>query len=329
MSTQAQIPLPPGAQLVDPGDSSNLKLPPGATLVSAAPQTSQLPQSSGNPDLARWRAEGAGNTFLRIPTERLTDVRGALAATGEAAKGALKGLGSAIDKNPPPSPAFVSDPTGRFQQKTPPPANTEQKVGYYAEKTGEVALPFVLGGSSAVQGAGELLPSAERAGATLDSVLSKAKDVPVTLNKAADAATELMDWQRKTQLGPTINKFLNRITSPSQGPMNYEEARQWYQVLGKLSADETSKLPNVVQRSLKSMVSGLKQDIGDAAATVGEGEQYASGMGEYANAKKLEAMKQAAKDAILPNIVRGAAYGVGGSAAGGAIYGLWKLLSGN
>ena len=55
----------------------------------------------------------------------------------------------------------------------------------------------------------------QAAGALLQSVAADANQIPVELENSSDAALKLMDWQRKTNLGPTINKFLNRITSPS------------------------------------------------------------------------------------------------------------------
>lgn len=138
--------------------------------------------------------------------------------------------------------------------------------------------------------AGKIYPPAmkEAAAGLLQSVAHDANKVPVQLNNAGDAALSLMDWQKKTQLGPTINKFLNRVTNPKQGPLTYEEARDFYQLLGKMSADETMKIAPPVRRDLTRMVVGLKQDIGDAADQVGQAANYYKGMGDYAKAAKLQ-----------------------------------------
>ncbi len=77
--------------------------------------------------------------------------------------------------------------------------------------------------------ASKLSPEAmkQSAGSLLQSVAKDANKVPVQLDNAGDAALRLMDWQKKTQLGPTVNKFLNRITNPNAGPLTYSEGRDF------------------------------------------------------------------------------------------------------
>lgn len=160
---------------------------------------------------------------------------------------------------------------------------------------------------------GRLFASTARAGENFKDVMGAAKDVPVNLDQSQEPLLRLMDWQRKTQLGPTINKFLNRITSPAKGPLNYGEARDWYTLLGRISADEMSKLPPVVQRDLASTVAALKQDVGAAAETVGKGDQYQSAMQEFAQASRN---KQAAKTAVTMAAKYALPAGAGAGAAG-------------
>lgn len=153
-------------------------------------------------------------------------------------------------------------------------------------------------GSAIGEAAADLMPGAikSRAAGLLQSVAHDANQVPVKLDNAGDAALSLMDWQKKTQLGPTINKFLNRVTNPKAGPLTYEEARDWYQLLGKMSADETMKMAPPVRRDLTSMVVGLKQDIGNAADTVGRAADYSKGMKDYATGAKLQGYYDTMKD---------------------------------
>jgi hypothetical protein len=141
------------------------------------------------------------------------------------------------------------------------PTDTAQKIGKYGEQAAEILAPAVAGGMKAAS-ALDFSAKKQAAGALLQSVAADANQIPVELENSSDAALKLMDWQRKTNLGPTINKFLNRITSPSSGPLTYEEGRDYYQLLGRLSSDETSKLAPTIQRNLAEMVSGLKTDIG-------------------------------------------------------------------
>jgi len=178
----------------------------------------------------------------------------------------------------------------------------------------EAASNAVSGAGNAI--AGKVLPSAikEKAAGVLQSVAHDANSVPVQLQNAGDAALRLMDWQKKTQLGPTVNKFLNRITNPKAGPLNYEEARDFYQLLGRLSVDETNKLAPPVRRDLTQMVVGLKQDIGDAADTVGRAADYYNGMKDYARGAKLQEWYDLAKKYAI----RGAITGAGAVGAGTA-----------
>jgi hypothetical protein len=195
--------------------------------------------------------------------------------------------------------------------------------GNVALGTAAGAAPDAFGGAKTTLG--QFAPSAQMrtAGGLLQSVAQDANKVPVQLNNAGDAALNLMDWQRKTQLGPTINKFLNRVTNPKMGPLTYEEARDYYQLLGKLSSDETSKLAPPVRRDLVQMVTGLKQDIGDAADQVGRAADYYQGMQDYSTAAKhqefYDTAKEWAKKVAINSALTGA--GVGGLAT------LWHALA--
>lgn len=156
---------------------------------------------------------------------------------------------------------------------------------FIAPEASELAATAPRAAKSAIW----FLPSnrAARAGKLFASVAEDAGSVPVELNNSGQAASRLLDWQAKINPGSVVNKYLQRITSPKKGPMTYSEARDWYSVLGNLSAEESSKLPDVVKRDLTTMVQGLKQDIGDAADQVGRAADYYKAMGDYHKAKKL------------------------------------------
>lgn len=188
----------------------------------------------------------------------------------------------------------------------------------------EGAEALAKGAGKATQAISELIPSAERAGGKFQQVMSAAKEVPVQLDNSQDSILKLMDWQKKTQLGPTINKFLNRVTNPKLPPLTYEEARDFQQLLGKLSADESIKMAPAVKRDLTQMVVGLKQDVGNAAEVVGKGEDYYSAMNEYRKYAKLGNLKQTAKDLLTKETVKGVAKGLGVGAGGAVAY---KFLS--
>lgn len=152
-------------------------------------------------------------------------------------------------------------------------------------------LPSAFAGPGAAETAINKIPSAKYGGQLINSVAKDANKLPVALDNASQAASKLMDWQQTTQLGPTINKFLNRITAPDKGPLTYEEARRFYQVLGRLSSGEANNLAPAVNRDLAQLMNGLRQDIGNTAAAAGRGDDYYEGMSNFAQAMK---MKQAA-----------------------------------
>lgn len=204
-------------------------------------------------------------------------------------------------------------------------ANPSRFIG---NAIGQVGTGAILGEAVAPvadavkTGAGKLTPAAmkESAGRLLQSVAGDANKIPVQLENSGDAAVRLMDWQGKTQLGPTVNKFLNRITKPNADPLTYSEARDYYQLLGKLSYDETSKLAPPVQRDLAQMVAGLKTDIGNSADQVGRAADYYKGMGDYAKGAKYQDWYDTVKGAAIKGAAGAAGVSVG--------YRLWKELTG-
>jgi hypothetical protein len=208
--------------------------------------------------------------------------------------------------------------------------------GSLGEAGGRVIAKKVGGGDTAQEIAGDVgglvggvgggmtgdlatgIPSAmkEAAGGLLQSVAHDANKVPVTLDNAGDAALKLMDWQKKTQLGATLNKFLNRVTSPKQGPLTYEEGRDFYSLLSNMSADEKLKMPAPVKYQVQQLAAGLKTDLGNAAETVSRAADYYKGMGDYAKAMKLQGWYDTAKKYLI----RGALAAAGGGAASAGIH---------
>jgi hypothetical protein len=192
-------------------------------------------------------------------------------------------------------------------------------VGSGALQAATIPASFVApeaaeGTASAISNAiDKVNPSAmkEAAGGLLQSVAHDANKVPVSLDNAGDAALKLMDWQKKTQLGPTLNKFLNRITNPKLGPMTYEEGRDFYSLLSRMSADEQLKMAAPVKYQVQQLTAGLRQDIGNSAETVGRAADYYKGLGDYAKAARLQDWYDTAKTYA----VRGALAAAGGGAA--------------
>lgn len=129
----------------------------------------------------------------------------------------------------------------------------------------------------------------QQAGKLFDAVAQDAGNVPVALDNSKDAALRLMDMQRVTNLGPTVNKYLNRITKPNAPDLTYNEARDFYSALSEMSWGDRLTLNPKVQYLSRQLVRGLKTDIGNAADQVGQAANYYQAMGQYARAARLKA----------------------------------------
>ena len=193
-------------------------------------------------------------------------------------------------------------------------------------EVGKALAPIASDAANAVTS--RISPNALKAsgGELLQTVAKDANKVPVSLDNAQQGALKLMDWQKTTNLGPTVNKFLQRITKPNAPALTYEEARKFYQILGGLSADESSKMAPAIKRDLTQMVVGLKQDIGNAADQVGQAANYYQGLGNYALGKRLEGWYNFAKDALAREGVKAVAKGAGVGLGGAIGYGIYREM---
>ena len=72
------------------------------------------------------------------------------------------------------------------------------------------------------------------------------------------------------------------------------------------------------------MVTGLKQDLGDAADQVGRAADYYKGLGDHAKGAKFQEWVDYAKDTLSGPIAKG----VAGAAGAGGVYSVWKRLTG-
>lgn len=189
-----------------------------------------------------------------------------------------------------------------------------------AAKSGLIAGGTTAGLGAGVGLLGKIIPSAARAGRTLEEIKSKAGDVPIDVSQVGNAA---LDAQHLAQAGGSLPKvvrdFLRRVTDPEKDPMTYSEARDFYSNATRVSNDEFNRLTPVMKRQLTIFKSALGDSIGQAAGTVGEGQNYVKALLEYHRASELSRLGKTAG-----KVVAGAA----GLGAAGAGYGVaQKLLS--
>lgn len=246
---------------------------------------------SGLTDVAKGFAKSAGRTVQMIPgVARGTD--------------ALFGL-------PPGSSAQSMEAT-----------NPAQKLGGYAESVVEMlpaggaakAAPGVLAKVAGV--------SKVRAVANLDAAANAAKAVAIDVNKPGAAAFRIMELRDTGAKGVpmAVNKFIQRITDPMKGALDFEEARKFYSNLTRLSVNERSAMNGTVKFEVGGLVRALNESLTEAARSVGKADEYVAGMKEYA--RHMTMVKKVPK---VAKIATGAAAGAMGAGAG---YGLVQRLLG-
>ena len=179
--------------------------------------------------------------------------------------------------------------------------NTPQMVGKGLEFAAEMALPIAKG----VQA----MPTTAKAGAKFQRVMSAAKDVPVDMAKPGDAALRIHELaERGASMPQVVRKLLRRTTDPNQGPMTYEEARDFLSNISRLSADEAQRLTPVIKRQVAQLRSALDEAVEHAAGTVGKGQEYRSAMTEYRRASQIRSAAGKAKNVAVKGAIGTAAY---------------------
>src|SRR5208282_170156 len=192
-------------------------------------------------------------------------------------------------------------------------------------------LPAMMlaSGPAASEGAGKLAaaigervtPSGmmARAGRGFQEVMGAAKNVPVSLKGAGDAALEIETQARSGGSMPkVIRDFLRRATDPQQGEMTYEEARRFYSNASRLSADEMGRLTPNMRRLVGQFTKNLGTGIEDAAGKAGKLPEYTEAMQGYRRGAQLKGAIQSAKKIALP-LAGGAALGTLGYHLGKAV----------
>jgi hypothetical protein len=142
----------------------------------------------------------------------------------------------------------------------------------------------------------DALPSKTRAAANFQEVMQAAKDKPIDIGPAGDTALRTSELAgRGGSMPKVIRDFMKRVTDPTQGPMTYAEARDFYSNATRLSGDEFQRLTPVMRAQVAEFTANLGKSIGVTAEQAGVGPQYQAGMKEYHQAATLGKYLQNAK----------------------------------
>lgn len=248
----------------------------------------------------------------------------ALGMAKDFGKGVLESVGGTLDTIGSPA-SYVAHKMG-FAQETPEqekqredlfkPVNATQAVGaglgdaLQAMIPVEKAIPFVGAAGKAIgkfaepvlnkvsefNQAWNPLPLRSRAVNAMKLIENEAKDVPVDMRNTEPAVSKYLQHVDTggERGGPVMNKLAQRMGDFEQGPILYPEARQFYKNIGRESAR-----PGFLRRAMeppgmadtRRVVGGagnaLKTDIGNAAESIGRGQDLANAMKEYADNAKL------------------------------------------
>ena len=163
---------------------------------------------------------------------------------------------------------------------------TAKTLGGMAEAS---TLPLAFAGGPIAGGAAEAIPSKAAAGQAIQDVTNAAGQVPINVEGPGQVALRVQQLaQRGASMPKVVRNFLTRVTDPEQGPVTFEEARDFYNNATRLSANEYQKLAPVVQRQLGQFVDSMHGALVGAADTVGMGQKYDNAIGEYATASGLQ-----------------------------------------
>jgi hypothetical protein len=164
--------------------------------------------------------------------------------------------------------------------------NPDQLAGKGLETFGEGLIP----GGKAVAVADELLPSLARSGRAIESITQRALGQPVNV-AGGESAAPLARLSKLAVNGgrmPTAAEQLLQRSQSAIPDLPFEDARDFYSNISRLSNDEYNSLTDPVKAQVGKLRAGLHQDLqaaAERAGNIGEnlGQTYNDAVKEYRN----------------------------------------------
>lgn len=148
--------------------------------------------------------------------------------------------------------------------------------------------PTEAGAEAVATGAGKIFGNVERAGQLFNEVKTAAKTqaVPITeeMSQAAVRAQELADAGAKG-MPRVISKFVARVTNPEKPPIAWDEARDFYSNVSRLSANEYQNMNPQMAAQVGKFAGAFNDALRSAAAAAGKGDEYSQAMQLYRTSK--------------------------------------------
>lgn len=179
---------------------------------------------------------------------------------------------------------------------------------------GATMVPGVIEGGRRLAGV-----SSTRAAANIQAATKAATGAVVDTQAPGRAGLRAMELQAAGGSMPrAATQFMRRITDPKAADLTFEEARDFYSNLSRMSSNDFGRLNPVMQRQIGEMRAALHEALVASAESVGAGQQYASGIKEYAKAAHAAQQWDAAKPALMRTLRRLGGFVAGGAGAGAA-----------
>ncbi len=166
------------------------------------------------------------------------------------------------------------------------------------------ALGSLIGGvgvGESIGMLGDLIPSAARAGETLNSIQQQVGHHPVEMTRSMpllERAQQLSERGHGT-ITP-LDSLYKRVNTVN--PLDYAEARDRYSALTDLTGNDRLNATKTLQAGAKKFNRAFREDIGDVAASAGRGEDYNRALREYAQASRLRDLLDTTKRWAIPTI---------------------------
>ena len=171
--------------------------------------------------------------------------------------------------------------TGQMLGMTPPTA--QEAVEHPVATLASAAIP------PAMKGARALIPAKAATAAKFQTVMAAAKNTPVNIADPGNVALRIQQLaERGGSMPKVVRDFLRRVTDPDKGPIVYEEARDFYSNISRLSADEYKRLTPVIAREVGNLRAALNRSIEGAARQAGKLPEYQAAIREYARRARVE-----------------------------------------
>jgi len=143
-------------------------------------------------------------------------------------------------------------------------------------------------GEAASNVTSKVFGNVEKAGQLFNEVKGAAKGSPVeitdAMSQAAERAQELADAGAKG-MPRVITKFVARVTDPEKAPIAWDEARDFYSNVSRLSANEYANMNPQMAAQVGKFAGAFDDSLRAAAAAAGKGEEYSQAMQLYRTSK--------------------------------------------